>query len=207
MIKLLDILELNIQKKPFIGRGGEANVYNFNKQSDKVIKYQKGDTFGMSDRSWDDNISIMNDNPDVFVKVYKSNPEKHYLVLEKVDAKKIVEEVKEMTKIFIDQNNKDKKLFYAENAGWIKPPTFEGIYEASGIIDPINIARTGILKGNTSDIKLILNILKPYPNLFNTFKNWVKFIELVNSKIGLMIDFSFENVGYDKQGNLKMFDF
>jgi hypothetical protein len=207
MIKLLDILELNIQKKPFIGRGGEADVYDFNKQSDKVIKYQKGDTFGMSDRSWNDNISIMNDNPDVFVKVYKSNPEKHYLILEKVDAKKVVEEVKEMTKIFTNQNNKDKKLFFAEDAGWYGSSTFKGIYEASGIIDPISIAKTGILKGNTSDIKLILNILKPYPNLFNTFKNWVKFIELVNSKIGLKIDFSFENVGYDKQGNLKMFDF
>lgn len=207
MIKLIDILELNINKKPLMGRGSEANVYDFNKQSDKVIKYQKGDTFGMSDRSWEDNISIMNDNPDIFVKVYKNNPEKHYLILEKVDTKKVVEEVKEMTKIFIDQNNKDKKLFYAEDAGWIKPPTFEGIYKSSGIIDPINIIRTGILKGNTNDIKLILNILRSHSDLFNIFKNWIKFIKLVNSKIGLKIDFSFENIGYDKQGNLKMFDF
>jgi len=207
MIKLLDILELNTQKKPHLGRGSEADVYDFASQPDKVVKYQKGDTFGMSDRSWEDNISLMKDNPDIFVKIYKSNPEKHYLILEKVDTKEIVEEVKQMTKIFINESNKNKKLFFAEDQGWITPPTFEGIYESSGIIDPINIARRGILKDNTNDIKLILNILKPHSNLLNTFKKWVEFIKLVNSKIGLKIDFSFENVGYDKQGNLKMFDF
>jgi len=207
MIKLVDLLELDIKQKSLVGTGNEADVYDFKNQPDKVIKYQKGDTFGLNDRSWEDNVSIMKNNPDIFVKVYKDDPKKHYLILEKVDTKKIIKEVEEMTKIFINETNKDKKLFFAEDAGWYNSPTFEGIYNASGIIDPINIARVGIENNNLSDIKLIINILKPYPNLLDAFKKWVKFINLVNSKIGLNMDFHFENVGYDKQGNLKLFDF
>jgi hypothetical protein len=207
MIKLLDILEeINIKQKELIGTGTESNVYYFEKQPNRVIKYHTRSTFGLGDRSWKDNISIMKDNPDIFTKVYKDNPEKHFIILEKVNTKEIIEIIKQMTKIFIDENNKDKELYFGKYWDY-DPPTFMSIYDMHGVIDVINIIRTGILENNTSDIQLILNIFKSYPNLLNIFKKWVKFIELVNSKIGLKIDLHFGNIGYDKQGNIKMFDF
>ena len=207
MIKLTDILkELNIQPKPKLGSGTEASVYDFATQPDKVIKYHPGDMFGMADRSWDEVIDIMEKNPNIFVKLYKADPKRKYLVIEKVDAKRVVNEIEQITKILINEDNKNKELFFAKYYDY-RPPTFQEIYNTHGIIDVINIVRIGILKNNTDDIKLMLNILKPYSNLLNSFKKWVEFIRLVNSKIGLILDFSFENIGYDKQENLKMFDF
>jgi hypothetical protein len=160
----------------------------------------------MSERSWEDNMSIMKNNPDIFVEIYKDNKEKHFIILEKVNTGKVIEEIKQMTKIFIDDENKNKELYFAEYYEH-NPPTFGDIYRLHRIIDVINIIRIGIMHNNTSDIQLISNILKPYPDLLYIFEKWVKFVELVNSKIGLKIDLHFENIGYDKQGNIKMFDF
>jgi hypothetical protein len=215
MIKLIDLLnEISIRKKQELGSGTESTVYDFETQPDKVITSHRYPTWGNAEKSWDDRMAIMIENPDIFVKVYKYNEEKGYLVIEKVDAKRLVRENEEMNKIFEDNPEYYNNRSFFVGDTWYgdrledKDKTFWPIIQKSGIIDFINITRWGIMEGNDQDVKFIMSVFKKESShLYNVYKKWIDFINLVNSKIGLGFDFSFENLGYDKQGNLKLFDF
>ena len=193
MIKLLDLLELNIQKKTQLGAGNsvEGETYDIKSHSDKVVKVYINSNYNEKK----DQYELMSKYPEFFVKIYKFTPK--YVVMEKV--KTPIPEVKELQN-FINNEVGIK---------WVKGGDPTSNMYSHDIIGGINkelkkdknAVYTHILK-KAKQLKktdLVLQLTK----IYNFFNNLYKTLPKLKS---YDLDIHNDNIGLDKQKNLKLFD-
>lgn len=80
MIKLIEILnqEIKVKDKELKDHGSDHSIFDFYKDSNKIIKYNRESRIG-------NEYKLFNKYPDIFVKIYKISSK--YIIMEKVDAK------------------------------------------------------------------------------------------------------------------------
>jgi len=194
MIKLIDILkEINIQKKTKLGSGEstEGEVYDFVLSPDKVIKKYTEVNPEFKYAQYD----FMKQYPEFFVKIYEINP--RYVVMEKVKVP--VEGLKELQHFI----NKEANINFVRGGEAIS-----NIY-ARDVISGIHEE----VKKNKNDVFQIIlekakqsnkkNLEELLIKIYNFFSNASKTIPNFNN---LWLDIHSENIGENKQGDLKLFD-
>jgi hypothetical protein len=188
MIKLINILkELNIQQKPQIGQGNEHTVYLSKIKPGFVIK-QFSESEWNTKEGWEEVIQTAQQHPEVFAKIDKVNFDKGYFVQEKLDEKSLTKDGVELIKYLKDNNilynnDQDKKRYNG--------------------LDILTILYTYPDKIDMLDNTPWENTLKP---------KFERFFDKLN-KIGYgnyddyLDDLRLTNVGYDKNGEIKILDF
>ena len=189
MIKLIDILkELNIQAKTPIGQGGEQTVYPFKIKSGFVIKKLTGENEYFSKEDWIKIIETSQKYPEVFAKIDKVNFDKGYIVQEKLDEKSLTKDGTELYN-YLKSNN----ILYRDNRD-------KDAYSGLDIITILYMDPDRMDMLNNTKWE---NTLKP---------KLERFYDKLN-QVGHGIDDDFlgdlrlTNVGYDKNGEIKILDF
>ncbi len=194
--------EINIRKKEPIGSGTVHNVYDFEKFKDKIIKTKYGDTVFQNGELKRINTNTLNqnemkifqNNPDLFAKVYKVT--ERYAIIERLDTKKMLSDIQEkvapaILKTFIEHPNMAKE--------WTsKPPTemTSQDFDGAGMLNAFrnhNLFIKNVLK-NTSDKEFVLKLIRLITLAYEQIHRHV-------------IDIHENNLGYDKEGNIKLLDF
>ena len=193
MIKFLDILEINIQKKTKLGdeESAEGETYDLKFAPDKVIKKYTI----TNPKTKKDQYELMSKYPEFFVKIYDYSPK--YVIMEKVQTP--VPGLKEL------------QDFTKNEAGieWVRGGNSLMNVYSQDIVSGIDIE----LKKDKSDVynrilkeakqlkktDLILLLTKIYNFLDKLYKTLPK-LKSYN------LDIHRKNIGLDKQGNLKLFD-
>jgi hypothetical protein len=194
MIKLIDLLniikEINIQSKIPIGKGSEQTTYPFKLKPGYVIKKFTSDPEWRyyTKEDWIKVIKTAQQYPEIFAKIDKVNFDKGYFVQEKLDEKSLTQDGIELYD-YLKNNN----ILYRNNQ------------------DKINYTLLDIL-----------TILYMEPHRINMLDNtpWEKtlkpkikrlFNKLNQSGYGIndnfLGDLRLTNVGYDKDGEIKILDF
>jgi hypothetical protein len=193
MIKLLDLLELDIQKKTQLGAGNnaEGETYDLKSHPDKVVKVYINSNYNEKK----DQYELMSKYPEFFVKIYKFTPK--YVVMEKV--KTPIPGVKELQKF----TNNEASI---ERVRGGDPIVNRYSYDVVGGINQElkkdkNTIYTYILKeakqlGKTDLVLQLTKIHDFFDKLYKTLPE-LKTYDL---------DIHDDNIGLDKQGNLKLFD-
>jgi hypothetical protein len=189
MIKFINILkELNIQSKIPIGQGGEQTIYSSKIKPGFVIKKLTGENEFYTKDDWKQIIQTAKQYPEVFAQIDKVDFDKGYFVQEKLNEKLLTKDGNELYKYLKDNNilyrNKQDKNNY------------------SGL-DIITILYMDPDRIDMLDNTPWENTLKPkLEHFFNKL-----------NKTGHGIDGNFlgdlrlTNVGYDKNGEIKILDF
>ena len=193
MIKLLDLLELDIQKKTQLGVGdsAEGETYNLKSHPDKVVKVYINSNYDEKK----DQYKLMSKYPDFFVKIYKFTPK--YVVMEKV--KTPIPEIKNLQDFV---NNE------------------VGIKQVKGGDPVVNRYSYDVIAGINQELKknkntIYTHILKKAKQLKRTdlvlqlTKIHDFFDKLYKTLPELKtydLDIHNNNTGLDKQGNIKLFD-
>lgn len=187
-----------IRQKPMLGKGKEHHVFDFEKDPTKVIKVawdtENGNRYDSSSKRIitdldPEHIDMFVKFPDVFAKVFKRT--KRYTIIEKLDTKRPKLEEKQLFDLV------DKYKF----------PYLEYIHDN----DAINVLywqithRTGLLT------KMIKKMTTNNEDL-TLFNFYVDFFKKINGGLKKYftrkgIDVGSYNIGYDKDGNLKLLDF
>lgn len=195
------IHELNIQPKKPLGQGTEHTAFPYEKFQDKVIKTRngnvevKGNKFVKTNNSNlnQEEIQTFKDNPDLFAHVYKSTD--RYAILEKLNTHDIRKDLDELTegmiKFFI--RNPNISAFFTPK----DPTTLE--------TDDFNVSADIMI--NRNDKEFLKGVLKNTKNK-DFFRKLLTFIKTVYSRNlpKKSIDIHDGNLGYDKQGNIKLLD-
>tara|TARA_R110000744_G_C19068796_1_gene529870 strand:+ start:37 stop:621 length:585 start_codon:yes stop_codon:yes gene_type:complete len=181
------IKELNTHSKDIIGTGGSFNVYSFNKQSNKIIKYGKYPDMEEAKEHAD----MFKKHPDLFPKIYKEN--KNYIIVEKLKLLTPLLDnlVSEILGNINTPNNTQNKIN--------KQP------------DKVKYIVSDLRKRNISDpneLKEWNSLIKSNPNLYiisNNIRNLFTNAKKIDSY--LVSDFHSDNIGIDLEGNYKLLDF
>lgn len=189
MIKLIDILkELNIQLKVPIGQGGEQTVYPSKIKSNFVIKKLTGGNEFYTKKDWEEIIQTAQQHPEVFAKIDKVDFDKGYFVQEKLDEKSLTKDGNELYKYL-----KDNNILYRNNQD-------KNDYSGLDIITILYLSPDRI---NMLDDTPWENTLKPkLERFFNKLNKTGHGID--DNFLG---DLRLTNVGYDKNGEIKILDF
>jgi hypothetical protein len=194
MIKFLDILEITIQKKTKLGdeESAEGETYDLKFAPDKVIKKYTV----TNPETKKDQYELMSKYPEFFVKIY--NYSSKYVIMEKVQTP--VPGLKEL------------QDFTKNEAGikWVRGgDTMTNVY-SQNIIGGIS---EELKKGQ--DSKIYNHILKKAKQLKKTdlvilltkIHNFLNKLYKTLPELKLhYLDIHGDNIGIDKQGNLKLFD-
>ena len=192
MIKLVDILkEINIQSKTHIGQGSEQTAYPSKIKPGFVIKKFTGNNTFTTKDDWIKQIKNSQQYPDVFAEIEKFDFDKGYFIQEKLDEKSLTNDGVELYK-YLKSNNK-------------LPKTWPSEYPMLDIASIFYI--------EWEDKPDLINLLDDTP-WENTLKPKLKrFFDKLN-KHGLgynskspLGDIRFSNIGYDKNGEIKILDF
>ena len=194
--------EINIRRKEPMGSGTVHNVYDFERFKDKVIKTKYGDlkfingemkrvnTNKLDQRE----MEVFADNPDLFAKVYKVT--ERYAVLERLDTKNILNDIQTkvapaIVKTFI-QNPELAAEWTSKKPEELTSQDFDGAGMLNAFRNHKEFVR-GVLR-NTPDKEFVIDLLKLINKAYNTIHKHV-------------IDIHENNLGYDKEGNIKLLDF
>jgi hypothetical protein len=222
IIKEEILKELNIQKKKSLGSGWEQDVYPYLKDPNYVIKkwYNKDTTEGSIERF----ISMYEKYPKYLAKSFKLKDNHDYYFQEKIDNDKFKQDVIDEFNIFI------KKLYnYYKNYPTDKLEEIAEEYEMAGDFG-LSSFFYAIVENNITPEMLKFNGTlddfgeEPYPSPMHEIIpiyqgiNFNKFI--TNKKLYSQLkkivplgdyitrtgNFHEGNLGYDKDGNLKIID-
>ena len=189
MIKLTNLLkELNIQPKTPIGKGDEQTVYPSKIKSGFVIKKLTGENEYFTKEDWKEIIQTAQQHPEVFAQIDKVDFDKGYVVQEKLDEKSLTKDGNELYDYLKDNNILYRDLQDKNN--------YTGL-DIIGILysDP---DRLDMLDGTLWE-----DALKPKLERF--------FDKLNDAGYGIddnsLGDLRLTNVGYDKNGEIKILDF
>ena len=170
----------NEAREPFNTKGDYKNVYTSKTNPDIVIKKFNS----RHDYMIKNEIKFCNTAPDLFAKIYKVDFKKCVILQQKLDTLSTYEDLKKMGDYFFNLNLIDSKSDY----------------------EILNFIKTIVVQ-NTS-MEEVKNFMED-KILFEIVNKWVFIIKKV-IKIGVELDIPFDinpnNFGYDKEGNLKMFD-
>lgn len=194
--------EINIRRKEPLGSGTVHTVYNFEKFKDKVIKTKYGDleyTNGKLERvntnKLDQNeMQTFVNNPEIFAKVYKYTD--RYAIIEKLDTQNLLNDVQEkvapaIVKTFI-QNPELASEWTSKKPIEMTSQDFDGAGMLNAFRNHKQFVK-GVLK-NTPDREFVIKLLKLINNAYNEIPRHV-------------VDIHENNLGYDKEGNIKLLDF
>jgi hypothetical protein len=201
--------ELATQIKKPIGQGIEHTVFPFNKFKDKIIKTRsgnaeltnQGDPTGYPRLKITDpksklnykEIKIFQMHPEIFAKVYKVTD--RYAIIEKLDTASIEEDLEMLCWGMIKFFNKNPK--YAKHFT-LKDPK---------LLDPSDFNILALIHNNRKDPKLLKGIISNTNNKEFAIKLMSFIQKLYNTNLGKSPDLHDQNVGYDKEGNIKLLDF
>jgi hypothetical protein len=200
MIKLINILnEINIQKKPQLGSGdnAEGETYDFVTSPDKVIKKYTQVNAEFKYPQYE----LMKKYPEFFVKVDKVTDK--YVVMEKLKVP--IPHLQEL------QNFIKKEV----NLPWIRGK--EGIENrlfnlySSSVVNGLYLE---LKEGQNNVFRKILEKVKEdkvnkkhlYDLLMKLYSFLLNLRKSIPSLDKYYLDIHSENIGEDKQGNLKLFD-
>jgi len=194
--------EISIRRKEPIGSGTVHNVYDFEKFKDKIIKTKYGDMRIVngqlqrinSNKIDQKEIETFINNPNLFAKVYKVT--ERYAVIEKLDTKSFLNDVQEkvapaVVKTFI-QNPELSAEWTSKKPEELTSQDFDG----AGMLNAFRNHKEfikGVLK-NTPDRDFVIELLKLINTAYNEIPKHV-------------VDIHENNIGYDKEGNMKLLDF
>lgn len=189
-MKLLNILkEINIQPKIPIGKGDEQTAYPSKIKSGFVIKKftSESDEF-FTKEDWAEIIETAQQYPEIFAQIDKVNFDKGYFVQEKLDEKSLTKDGNELYDYL-----KDNNILY-------RNPQDKNDYSGLDIITILYMDPDRI---NMLDNTPWENTLKPKLERF--------FNKLNDAGYGIdddyLGDLRLTNVGYDKNGEIKILDF
>ena len=191
--------EAIIKKEP-IGKGKDHIVYDFEKQPDKIIKIGYGsDGYKYQ---WDGekkqlpldpkHIEIFKKYPNLFPQVYKST--NMYSIIEKLDTNKIKFDEKNIFNILDKLNHEDLENM---SIHYTFSSLFHELYVDSKNGDYLFSDILSYLSNLKDDEK---NLVLKYINFFKRIRKTLM-LEIPN------LDISAGNIGYDKNGELKLLDF
>ena len=163
--------------KPSLGYGKDSIVFDYGK--DKVIKFAKNRYYR---EAFLESIKFMKKYPKYFVKIFGVT--ETYVIQEKADVKKVKTMLEELFEIFKKSENSDDDSF----ASFWEIIEFDEEYSYPDF--------TKEVKKNVT----LFNFLREIQN----FINEVKYIFAEDNYID--IDITDNNIGYDKNGNLKFVD-
>lgn len=181
--------ELNIQSKDPIGQGGEQTVYPSKIKPGFVIKKFTGENKYFTKEDWIKIIKTAQQHPEVFAEIDKVDFDKGYFVQEKLDEKSLTKDGNDLynylkTNNILYRNNQDKNNY-------------------SGL-DIITILYMDSDRINMLDNTPWKNTLKPkFEHFFNKLNQAGYGIDNDN----YLGDLKLTNVGYDKNGEIKILDF
>lgn len=189
MIKLTNLLrELNIQPKTPIGKGDEQTAYPSKIKPGFVIKKFTSESEFFTKEDWAEIIETAQQHPEIFAQIDKVDFDKGYFVQEKLDEKSLTKDGNELYDYL-----KDNNILY-------RNPQDKNDYSGLDIIT--------ILYMNPDRINMLDNTpwedtLKPKLEHF--------FDKLNETGYGIddnyLGDLRLTNVGYDKNGEIKILDF
>ena len=191
--------EAIIKKEP-IGKGKDHIVYDFKKQPNKIIKIGYGsDGYKYQ---WDGekkqlpldpkHIEMFNKYPNLFPQVYKST--NMYSIIEKLNVDKVKNDEKLIFNILNGLNHEELNNMTKHN---IIPNLFHELYVDSKNGDYLLAdIYTYISNLNNNEKELILK----YVNFFKIIRKTL--MQDINN-----LDITANNIGYDKNDELKLLDF
>jgi len=212
MIKLTDILkELNIQPKPELGKGSEQTAYPYLSNPDFVLKkYNRSMHRGKTITGKIEKLKDLSEKyPDLVTKIKIINNDTY--AQEKLDWKTLSKDIdSECIKVW-NQLVKDYKKAYTSDLKtrvtdyikqridfgfWSKPPKVKNQQELDDLMDDM-----------TYYIYHTKFLVDPY-----VYENYTKNSELIKKLKPIMDNEELnddphnDNLGYDKQGNIKVLD-
>ena len=189
MIKLIDLLkELNIQPKTPIGKGGEQTAYPSKIKPGFVIKKLTGENEYFTKEDWAEIVKTAQQHPEVFAQIDKVDFDKGYFVQEKLDEKSLTKDGNELHKYL-----KDNNILYRNDQD-------KSDYSSLDIITILYMAPDRI---DMLDDTPWENTLKPKLERFFDKLNEAGH-SIDDNYLG---DLRLTNIGYDKNGEIKILDF
>jgi len=166
--------------EPINTEGGYKKVFISESNPDIVIK-----TFDLSQvHLIKSEVMFYETAPELFAKIYNIDYDKGSITQERLDINKVYDELKKLGEYFSNLDLIDSNVDY-EVLNFIKKLVVQNI--------------------SIDDVRNFLTD----KNLFNIFNRWFSIVKKV-MKIGIELDIQFDinpnNFGYDKEGNLKLFD-
>ena len=188
----------SLVKEPFIKIGANKLVFLSRTNPNFIIK-----TFNVNYPNIIKNDEyFQKDHPNLYAKIAKINYKKGIIIQEKLDTDKVIKEFNILSNFFLRK-------------GYFDKPLDKYLFDYT-----INFMRI-LIKGNLPMYRYVYNLIPKLNEvipkigkdleLLSIFNKWVSILQII-SKIPeyeydkKYIDSSWRNFGYDKEGNLKLFD-
>ena len=200
---VMGYLNEDFRSKEPIGGGKDHHIYDYEGNSDKVIKVawgREGDNpydFDAKEKQIDlnpDHVATFNKFPNFFAKVYKFNNK--YAIIEKLNTDKI----KQDEKFLYDQI---KKYNNGRFEHITDSTTLGHIYwvienDKEGFLDEL----IGDMTNNNEDLTILNKYIAFYNGVLSTIKG-----NLPSDDISVGLDVGSHNLGYDSNNKIKLLDF